>query len=126
MLGFAQPCTHTLWNLLNFLTSQRSKLLTNNASQHLALFLLVLACGEVLSLSTFVPLDAAVYNWIEVHRSCTGTYLFLSEWPLVSLIALGVFTLLWLCHQQRWIEGTHGVAVIILGSFLVELAKNCL
>ena len=109
---------------MNFLTSQRSKLLTNNASRHLALFLLVLACGEVLALSALVPLDDAVYNWIEVQRSCTGTYLFLSEWPLVSLITLGVFTLLWLCHQQRWIEGTHGVVVIILGSFLVELLKT--
>jgi membrane-associated phospholipid phosphatase len=103
---------------------KRSKLLTNNAARYLASFLLVLACGEVLALSTFVPLDDAVHNWIEVHRSCTGTRLFLSEWPLVSLIALGAFTLLWLCQQQRWTEGTHGGAVIILGGFLVELLKT--
>jgi len=78
----------------------------------------------VLALSALVPLDEAVYNWIEVHRSCTVNQLFLSEWPLISLIVLGVLTLLWLCHHQRWIEGTHGVAVIVLGSFLVELLKT--
>jgi membrane-associated phospholipid phosphatase len=100
--------------------------LTNNTSRYLALFFLVLACGELLTLSTFVPLDAAVYNWIEVHRSCTVTHLFFSEWPLVSLITLAVFTLLWLCHQQRWTEGAYGIAVIILGSFLVELLKTAL
>jgi len=124
VLGFAQPCTHIPWNLLNFLTSQCSKPLRNNTSQHLALFFLVLACGEVLAISTLVPLDGAVYNWIEVHRSCTVTHLFLSEWPLVSLIVLTVLTFLWLCRQQRWREGTHGVAVIILGGFLVELLKT--
>lgn len=78
----------------------------------------------MLALSALVPLDDAVYNWIELHRSCTVTHLFLSEWPLISLVSLGVFTLLWLCHQQRWAEGTHGVAVIILGGFLVELLKT--
>ena len=95
-----------------------------NTSRYLALLFLVLACGELLALSTLVPLDDAVYNWIEVHRSCTVTYIFLSEWPLVLLIVLNVLALLWLCRQQRWIEGTHGVAVIILGGFLVELLKT--
>jgi len=78
----------------------------------------------VLTLSALVPLDDAVYNWIEVHRSCTVNQMFLSEWPLISLIVLGVLTLLWLCYHQRWAEGTHGVAVILLGGFLVELLKT--
>jgi undecaprenyl-diphosphatase len=98
--------------------------LTNNTPRRFALFFLVLACGEVLALSALVPLDDAVYNWIEGHRSCTVNHLFLSEWPLVSLIVLAILTLVWLCHQQRWTEGAHGVAVIILGSFLVELLKT--
>ena len=88
------------------------------------MFFFVLACGEILALSALVPLDDTVYDWIEVHRSCTVNQLFLSEWPLASLIVLGVLTLLWLSHQQRWAEGTHGVVVIILGGFLVELLKT--
>jgi undecaprenyl-diphosphatase len=77
-----------------------------------------------MTLSALVPLDDAVYNWIEVHRSCTLNQLFLSEWPLISLIILGLLTLLWLCHHQRWTEGIHGVVVILLGGFLVELLKT--
>jgi undecaprenyl-diphosphatase len=98
--------------------------LTNNAFRLLALFFLVLACGEVLALSTFVPLDAAAYNWIEAHRSCTVTHLFHSEWPLLSLVTLGVLTLVWLGYQQRWTEGASGVTVILLGSLLAELLKT--
>jgi membrane-associated phospholipid phosphatase len=75
-------------------------------------------------LSTLVPFDAAVYNWIEAHRSCTTTHLFLAEWPLGSLIVLNVLTLIWLGYQRRWTEGTHGVVVIVLGSLLAELLKT--
>jgi len=42
----------------------------------------------------------------------------------MSLVILGMLTLLWLCCQQRWTEGTHGAAVIIIGGFLVELLKT--
>lgn len=84
----------------------------------------MLACGEVLALSTLVPLDAATYNWIEAHRSCAVTRLFHAEWPLGSLIALNALTLLWLGYQRRWTEGTHGVVVIVLGSLLAELLKT--
>ena len=121
MLGFAQSCLHTLWNCLNFHNPQR---LTHNTPRRFALFFLVLACGEVLALSALVPLDDAVYNWIETRRSCAVNQLFLSEWPLVSLIALGGCALLWLCRHRRWTEGAHGVAVVILGGFLVELLKT--
>jgi undecaprenyl-diphosphatase len=98
--------------------------LTYNTPQRFALFFLVLACGEVLALSALVPLDDAVHNWIESRRSCAANRLFLSEWPLVSLISLGVCTLSWLCRHQRWVEGAHGAAVVILGGFLVELLKT--
>ncbi len=75
-------------------------------------------------LSTLVPLDAAAYNWIAAHRSCTVTNLFLSEWPLGSLIVLSVLTLMWLGYQRRWTEGTHGVVLIVLGSLFAELLKT--
>lgn len=84
----------------------------------------MLACAEVLTLSAFVPFDEALYNWIEVHRSCTGTSLFLSEWPLISLISLSVFALLWLGYHRRWTEALQGGGVIVLGGFLVELCKT--
>lgn len=71
-----------------------------------------------------MPLDAAVYNWIEAHRSCTVTHLFLSEWPFALLIGLSLLTLMWLGYQRRWTEGTHGVVAIVLGSLLVELLKT--
>jgi len=98
--------------------------LTNNCSQFFALFFFLLTLVELCYLSFLLPLDDVVYDWIEVHRSCAATYLFLSEWPLTSLIALGVFTLVWLCRQQRWTEGVYGGAVIIVGSLLGELFKT--
>ena len=98
--------------------------MTNNRSQFFALLFFLLALVELRCLSFLLPLDDAVYDWIEVHRSCAVTHLFLSEWPLISLVVLGVFTFLWLCRRQRWTEGAYGGAVIIVGGLLGELLKT--
>ncbi len=111
---------------MNCLTVQQSKLLPHTPAQHLALLFLVLALAEIFFLSSFVPLDAACASWIEEHRSCALDYgdALLSNWPIVTLVTLGVFALVWLCIRRQWTEARHGVLTIFIGLFLSELLKT--
>jgi undecaprenyl-diphosphatase len=105
---------------------RRSKLSTNNRSQHLALLFLVLVLLEIFFLSSFGPLDAACANWIETHRSCALDYYnaLLSNWPMVALVTLSVFALGWLCIRRQWAEAQHGALTVVIGMFLSELLKT--
>jgi membrane-associated phospholipid phosphatase len=111
---------------LNCLIFPQAKLLPNNSTQRLALLFFILALVEVSFLSSFVPLDAACASWIEEHRSCALDYgdALLSNWPIVTLVTLSVFALLWLCLRRQWTEARQGALMILIGLFLSELLKT--
>jgi len=104
---------------------RQSKPLTSNLTQRFALLFLVLALLEIFFLSSFVPLDAACASWIEEHRSCALDYgdTLLSNWPIVTLVTLSVFALVWLCRRRQWTEARQGALTIFIGLFLSELLK---
>ncbi len=103
-----------------------SKPLTNNISQRFGLLFLGLALAEVFFLSSLVPLDAAFAGWVEVHRSCRLDYCnaLLSNWPIVALVTLSVFALVWLCMRRQWAEARQGALTVVIGMFLSELLKT--
>src|SRR5262249_19680402 len=98
----------------------------SNRTQRFGLFFLGLALIEISFLSSFLPLDAACANWIEAHRSCVLDYYnaLLSNWPLIALVILSVFALVWLCIRRQWAEARHGALTILIGMFLSELLKT--
>jgi membrane-associated phospholipid phosphatase len=84
----------------------------------------VLVLGELIFLSQFVPLDLALYNWIEQQRGCDLSRMLSSEWPLVTLVTLVLLLVSYLCYQRRWREALHGTAIVVVGGFLGELLKT--
>lgn len=126
MLRFAQLCRVTALNSLNFLTSQRSKLLTNETPRCFAVLFLVLALSELVCLSALVPVDDIVYGWIEAHRSCRFDHSLglLNEWPLHSLFLVGGLAFVGLTVLGRWTEAWQAAGVVLLGGFLCELLKT--
>lgn len=75
-------------------------------------------------LSALVPLDSAVYNWIEHYRGCESSRLLSSEWPLATLVVLALPVGMYLCLRGRWAEALQGTAIIVVGGFLAELLKT--
>ncbi len=85
---------------------------------------MVLVLGELSVLSKLVPLDLALYNWIEQQRGCDPSRLLSSEWSLVTLVTLVLLLLGYLCYQRQWATAIHGTAIVVVGGFLGELLKT--
>ena len=103
---------------------KRSKPLTNKYAPRLACVLVFLVLGELFFLSALIPLDIAVYNWVEYYRGCESSRFLSTEWPLGILIVLALGVGAYLCAQRRWNEAFLGAAIIIIGGFLTELLKT--
>lgn len=108
--------------------ADRSRLLTARSPGCLASLFLGFAIAQLLLLPTFVPLDAAVHNWVQAHRSCELDRLafLLRDPPLTALILLGVLALVWLCVSRRWAEAWAATLTVILGEVLCDLLKDTL
>lgn len=100
------------------------KSLINNRAPRLAILLVIFVLGELLFLSTLVPLDAAVYNWVEYYRGCESSRLLSVDWPLGALVFLVLIVGCYLCVRGHWYDAWHGTAIIVVGGFLAELLKT--
>jgi membrane-associated phospholipid phosphatase len=100
--------------------------LTNSLSQRLALLFSLLTVVELLSLVALAPLDAAVAQWIEAHRSCEFDHIMflVEDHPLTLLFILGGLTLVVLLYLGRWREASHLLLIVLAGSFFCELLKT--
>lgn len=96
----------------------------NNRAPRLSILLVIFVLGELLFLPTLVPLDVAVYNWVEYYRGCESSRLLSVDWPLGMLIILALMVGLYLCSRGHWPDALHGTAVIVIGGFLTELLKT--
>lgn len=85
---------------------------------------MAIVLGELLFLATLVPLDAAVYNWIECYRGCESSRVLSVDWPLGILVILSLMVGVYLCLRRAWYEVLYGTAVIVVGGFLAELLKT--
>src|SRR5262249_43128815 len=81
---------------------------------------------ELLSLAALAPLDAAVAQWIEAHRSCELDHIMflVEDHPLTLLFILGGLTLVMLIYLGRWREASHLPVIVLAGSFFCELLKT--
>ena len=82
---------------------------------------LVLVLGELSFLSAFVPLDVAVYHWIEHQRACDLNRVLSSEWPLITLVSFVMLLLGYLCYHRRWAEALHGTAIVVVGATVAAM-----
>lgn len=94
----------------------------------LASLFLGLAVAELFLLSVLVPLDVAVHNWMQAHRTCQLDYLAsaLRDAPIAILILLGTCILVWLCGSHRWTEAWIATSTVVLGEVLCDLLKDTL
>jgi undecaprenyl-diphosphatase len=98
----------------------------NKISHRFALLFLALTLAELAFLSFLLPLDAAVFDWLQAHRSCALNHLapLQSDWPIVSLIVLWVFALGWLWRKRYWTEAWRVAFVVIGGGLFIEVLKT--
>ncbi len=102
--------------------------MTNKPAQRLALLFFLLTVAELGLLASLAPLDAAVAQWIEAHRSCELDYaaFLIKDRPLELLFLLGGLTLAALSLRSRWKEARHLLLTVLVGSFFCELLKTAL
>ena len=100
--------------------------MTNKIPRRFAVFFFTLALIELVFLSTLVPLDAAVCDWIGTLRSCQLDYLlsWVNRWLLTLLFFAAGLILVGLIIRGRWTEAWHAAGVVLLGGFLSELLKT--
>ncbi|MCS6925412.1 MAG: phosphatase PAP2 family protein [Candidatus Binatia bacterium] len=101
--------------------------MTRGLSRLAAVFL-AFALTELLLLSVLVPIDVAVHNWMQAHRTCALDRLafVLRDTPITILILLGTGILVWLCVSRRWAEAWMTISTVVLGEVLCDLLKDTL
>src|SRR5262249_45763069 len=80
----------------------------------------------LLCLALLAPLDVAVAQWIEAHRSCSLDHVtfLVKDRPLAVLFIIGGLTLAMLSLRGRWKETRYLLLPVLVGSFFCELLKT--
>ena len=101
-------------------------LLNNKTNQRLPLLLGGLILVQFLSMEATIPLDAAVYQWLQSARSCHLVQLGMQykDSPLWYLILFGGLGICVLGRQRRWTDIAHALLIVLSGAFLSELLKT--
>ncbi len=101
-------------------------LLSNKTTQRLPLLLGSLILVQFLSMEATLPLDAAVYQWLQAGRSCQLVHLGMQckNSPLWYLIVFGGLGVGVLGLQRRWTDIAHALLIVLSGAFLSELLKT--
>ena len=101
-------------------------LLSNKTTQRLPLLLGSLILVQFLSMEATLPLDAAVYQWLQSGRSCQLVHLGVQckNSPLWYLIGFGGLGVGVLGLQRRWTDIAHALLIVLSGAFLSELLKT--
>ena len=100
--------------------------LSNKTTRRLPLLLCGVALVQFLSLEATIPLDAAVYQWLQSGRSCHLVQLGMQckDSPLWYLIVFGGLGVCVLGLQRRWTDIAHALLIVLSGAFLSELLKT--
>ena len=82
-----------------------------------------LALIQFLSLEAALPLDAAVYQWLQAGRSCQLDHigLLLKKFLIMYLVLLGAVAVCVLGLQKRWMDIVHASLTVLSGAFFCEL-----
>ncbi len=101
-------------------------LLSLKTTRRLPLLLGSLILIQFLSMEATIPLDAAVYQWLQSARSCHLVHIGMQckDSPLWYLIAFGGLGVCVLGLQRRWMDITHALLIVLSGAFLSELLKT--
>ncbi len=101
-------------------------LLNHKTNQRLPLLLGGLILVQFLSMEATVPLDAAVYQWLQSARSCHLVHLGMQykDAPLWYLLVCGSLGVCVLVLQRRWTDIAHALLIVLGGAFLSELLKT--
>ena len=100
--------------------------LSNKTTRRLPLLLCGVALVQFLSLEATIPLDAAVYQWLQSGRSCHLVQLGMQckDSPLWYLIVFGGLGVCVLGLQRRWTDVVHASLIVLSGAFFSELLKT--
>lgn len=101
-------------------------LLSTKTTQCLSLLLGSLVLVQFLSMEATIPLDAAVYQWLQSARSCHLVHIGMQckDSPLWYLILFGGLGICVLGLQRRWTDIAHALLIVLSGAFLSELLKT--
>ena len=101
-------------------------LLSPKTTQRLPLLLGSLILVQFLSMEATIPLDAAVYQWLQSARSCHLVHIGMQckDSPLWYLILFGGLGVCVLGLQRRWTDIAHALLIVLSGAFLSELLKT--
>ena len=102
------------------------ELLSTKTTRRLPILLGSLALVQFLNLEATIPLDAAVYQWLQSDRSCHLVHIgmLLRDFPLLYLIAFGGLGVCVLGLQRRWQDVAYVVLIVLSGTFFSELLKT--
>ena len=95
-------------------------------TQRLSLLLGSLILIQFLNMEATIPLDAAVYQWLQSARSCHLVHIGMQckDSPLWYLILFGGLGVCVLGLQRRWTDIAHALLIVLSGAFLSELLKT--
>ena len=95
-------------------------------TQRLSLLLGSLILIQFLNMEATIPLDAAVYQWLQSARSCHLVHIGMQckDSPLWYLILFGSLGVCVLGLQRRWTDIAHALLIVLSGAFLSELLKT--
>ncbi len=101
-------------------------LLNTKTTQRLPFLLGGLLLVQFLSMEATIPLDAAVYQWLQSVRSCHLVHIGMQckDSPLWYLILFGGLGVCVLGLQRRWTDIAHALLIVLSGAFLSELLKT--
>ena len=130
LLQISQPFSRRWQIVIDTMWSGHARkpygLLSTKTTRRLPLLLGSLILIQFLSMEATIPLDAAVYQWLQSARSCHLVQLGMQykDSPLWYLILFGGLGICVLGRQRRWTDIAHALLIVLSGAFLSELLKT--